>query len=254
VDELEGIVQRMIEAGESEEAIAAVIQGFPAFAEGEAKAAAPKNPDMIPIEQRTLQQAADAAPDMLREWATQVGPLVAGSGLMKGASKVAPWALSVLDNPIGGATVGTIVGGLTGGPVGALTGGVAGYTGGGRVVGGLRRALGKSNSQRMTRGMSQAAKAPAPAPAVPQATPQQALQKEIQARNIDWRTTDAVPIDAIKRDMSRGGSIIEAGESQVGLAEQLAKILKSRTPEALAEADRLARAIRQRGHITAKSH
>jgi hypothetical protein len=251
VDELEGIVQRMIEAGESEEAIAAVIQGFPAFAESEQ----PKNPDMIPIEQRTLRQAADAAPDMLREWATQVAPMAVGGALMKGASKVAPWALSALDNPVGGAIVGAIGGGLTSGSLaGAVTGGVAGAYGGGRVVGGLRKALGRSDGQRMTRGMSQAAKAPAPAPAVPQATPQQALQKEIQARNIDWRTTDAVPIDAIKRDMSRGGSIIEAGESQVGLAEQLAKILKSRTPEALAEADRLARAIRQRGHITAKSH
>jgi hypothetical protein len=252
VDELEGIVQRMIEAGESEEAIAAVIQGFPAFAESEQ----PKNPDMIPIEQRTLRQAADAAPDMLREWATQVAPMAVGGALMKGASKVAPWALSALDNPVGGAIVGAIGGGLTSGSfAGAVTGGVAGAYGGGRVVGGLRKALGRSDGQRMTRGMSQAAKAPAPAPAVPQATPQQALQKEIQARNIDWRTTDAVPIDAIKRDISRpGGSIIEAGESQVGLAEQLAKILKSRTPEALAEADRLARAIRQRGHITAKSH
>jgi hypothetical protein len=250
VDELEGIVQRMIEAGESEEAIAAVIQGFPAFAESEQ----PKNPDMIPIEQRTLRQAADAAPDMLREWATQVAPMAVGGALMKGASKVAPWALSALDNPVGGAIVGAIGGGLTSGSLaGAVTGGVAGAYGGGRVVGGLRKALGRSDGQRMTRGMSQAAKAPAPAPAVPQATPQQALKNEVSSR-IDWRTTDAVPIDAIKRDMSRGGSIIEAGESQVGLAEQLAKVLKARTPEALAEADRLARAIRQRGHITAKSH
>jgi hypothetical protein len=60
---------------------------------------------------------------------------------------------------------------------------------------------------------------------------------------IDWRTTDAVPIDAIRRP-----GILEAGESRVGLGEELAQVLKAGD---LGRASELAKAIRQRMHIAA---
>lgn len=93
-------------------------------------------------------------------------------------------------------------------------------------------------------------------------TAQDALRQELAARDIDWRTTDAVPIDAITRDITRpGGSIIEAGESRIGLGERLAEALKlaetAKTPAAaeaaLTEARRLAAAARQRMHIASKT-
>lgn len=82
-------------------------------------------------------------------------------------------------------------------------------------------------------------------------SPQEALLQELMAREIDWRTTDAVPLDAIKRDITQGGTILEAGESQIGLGERLAQAIKNaaKDPKAAAEAERLARALRQRMHI-----
>src|SRR4249920_1267899 len=70
---------------------------------------------------------------------------------------------------------------------------------------------------------------PAPAPVVPQKTPSVAptpragLENELGKRS-DWRTTDAVPIDAMKHAMGKGGSIIEAGESIPGLADRMAAL------------------------------
>lgn len=77
------------------------------------------------------------------------------------------------------------------------------------------------------------------------APPVNALQREVMARDpINWRTTDAVPIDALKK---RG--IIEPGESQIGLGERIAALMKVGTPDAMAEATQLAKALRQRGHV-----
>lgn len=93
--------------------------------------------------------------------------------------------------------------------------------------------------------------AQAPAQAVKQ-TPKQQLEAELMKRGVDWRTTDAVPIDAIKRDISKGGSILEAGESQIGLGERLAAAMKKAAAgdvNAAKEAEMLARALRQRMHV-----
>lgn len=72
----------------------------------------------------------------------------------------------------------------------------------------------------------------------------QAAQSMQRGSGIDWRTTDAVPIDAMKRS----GTILEAGESRIGLAEQLAEAMKTNN---LGRAAELAKAIRQRMHIGA---
>ena len=83
---------------------------------------------------------------------------------------------------------------------------------------------------------------PSPAAA---AEAMQALQRGERGGGIDWRTTDAVPVDAL----SRAKTILEPGESQIGLGERLATALKSNDPAALVEAAQLAKAIRQRMHI-----
>jgi hypothetical protein len=75
------------------------------------------------------------------------------------------------------------------------------------------------------------------------------LARQTLAQEPDWRRVDAVPIDAIARDVTQGGSIIEAGESRVGLGERIAQLQKIGTPEALAEANRLGDALRQRINI-----
>jgi hypothetical protein len=77
--------------------------------------------------------------------------------------------------------------------------------------------------------------------------------RETLAKTPNWRTVDAVPVDAMARDVTQGGSIIEAGESQIGLGERVAQLKKIGTPEALAEVDRLLKAIRQRMSITGKN-
>lgn len=96
---------------------------------------------------------------------------------------------------------------------------------------------------------------PMPTRSVPEPAPQAApssMVEELLKREIDWRTTDAVPIDAIARDISRGGTILEAGESQIGIGERLAAAMKGAAKgdaKAAAEAELLARALRQRMHI-----
>jgi len=235
-------------------------------------AAPPPNPDLIPIEQRTLQQASDAAPDMLKEWATQVGPLAAGGVIGKALPFLkAPLARAAL-SPVGQAAIGGIGGYVTGGPVGAVIGAGTGFTGGvvgkGRIHEFLsRHGLGKPD--KVAQGMSSVASKPldidemiaaahakvraAPPVVAPKASAatSASLENEL-AKRIDWRTTDAVPIDAMKHAMGKGGSIIEAGESIPGLADRMAALLKQNTPTALQEAQTLAKALRQRGHITAK--
>lgn len=194
--------------------------------------------------------ATAAIPGVMQMAASHGAPLV---------QTAARSAIGVLDNPLVGAGVGGAVGGYNGGTRGAVTGAIAGAAGSSALTRGLKNLARTSASQQMVRGMSAAGAAPveAPAPATPPPAPQEALIKELLAREPDWRTTDAVPIDAITRDVSRGGSIIEAGESQLGLSDRLAQVLKdvAKKPaaEQLAEADRLARALRQRQHITAQT-
>ena len=90
----------------------------------------------------------------------------------------------------------------------------------------------------------------AAAPVTEAAAVENPLVREL-AKRIDWRSVDAVPIDAIARDVSRGGTILEAGESQIGLGEQLANLLKSPSTDKAAEVERIAKALRQRMHIRA---
>jgi hypothetical protein len=74
------------------------------------------------------------------------------------------------------------------------------------------------------------------------------LENEL-AKRIDWRTTDAVPIDAMKLDPSTGTMVarqkgwIEPGESRIGLAERAAAHVKTGDAE---EVEKLLRALRQR--------
>jgi hypothetical protein len=85
-----------------------------------------------------------------------------------------------------------------------------------------------------------------------QAAKPSTLMDEVMRRDPNWRSVDAVPIDAIKRDITRGGSIIEAGESQIGLGERLAAAMKKAAQgdvEAAKEAEMLSRALRQRMHV-----
>jgi hypothetical protein len=148
-----------------------------------------------------------------------------------------------------------------------MVGGAATGAMGGGLAGKAAKWLGnKSASREMVKRMGSASKpldidemiaaaqakarGATPATPPPAATPTAKSFTDELNKRIDWRITDAVPIDAIKRDITRGGSIIEAGESQVGLAERMAKAMKANNVE---EAARLAAAIRQRGHITAKS-
>jgi hypothetical protein len=160
------------------------------------------------------------------------------------AGTAARAGLRVAAKPGVSSAIGGAVGYATGGPYGALLG----LQGGGqipRLIRSLNKALDK------------------PKAAVAEAAPvaesgSGALARELLARDPDWRTVDAVPIDAITRDVSRGGSILEAGESQIGLMSRLTDALKAQkggkvSPAQVAEAEMLARALRQRKHITAKS-
>lgn len=194
---------------------------------------------------------------------------------------------NVLSKPTVGAGIGAAEGYRRNGVEGAVMGAAAGYTGSsatGRLLQrlGLNEAIPASSaanttaSQRMVQGMSQAATpphldpdalleaaiqrgiakgeaslaartAPQPPP-IPTASPKAAssLEQEILARisaEPDWRSVDAVPINAMK---TKG--IVEPGESRVGLAERMAQAMKTDP----AEAERLAKALRQRMHISAK--
>jgi hypothetical protein len=184
----------------------------------------------------------------------------------------------VLEHPAVGGTVGAVEGYRRGGLEGALFGSAAGMAGSSYTARYLRRMMPSAAtaaavdpaSARMVEGMSASGRqaatpntrgavtpppiptpAAAPAAAAPAArSGVDALREQLMLRDPDWRTVDAVPIDAIKRDVVNGGSIIEAGESRVGLGDRLAKAVKDGDA---AEIDRLAKAMRQRMHITAKS-
>jgi hypothetical protein len=201
-------------------------------------------------------------------------PLIGGLAVkagMRAAPVATRGAIAVLDNPIGGAIAGGIGGYATGGAYGAGIGAMGGLMGGGsKLADALRKLMGPN----VAKGMSAAAPVADDMPpalkalmnggnaddlaaAVSKPTAKavaptsRAFENELGKR-IDWRTTDAVPIDAMKHAMGKGGSIIEAGESIPGLADRMAALLKQNTPTALQEAQTLAKALRQRGHITAK--
>ena len=159
----------------------------------------------------------------------------------------------------GVATIAPAVGAAGGGAMAGGGGAVVGTAIGQGVASGLRKWA--ANAIKRGRGAGRPATTAA-TPARGAGTAQDALRQELSARDIDWRTTDAVPIDAITRDITRpGGSIIEAGESRIGLGERLAEALKlaeqAKTPAAaeaaLTEARRLAAAARQRMHIASKA-
>jgi hypothetical protein len=169
---------------------------------------------------------------------------------------------NVLSKPSVGAGIGAVQGYRQNGIEGAAMGAAAGYTGS-SATGRLLQRLGMNKppvvpplpsedavaSQRMVQGMGQAGATPPPLPTTaPTAGPKAAssLEQEILARisaEPDWRTVDATPINAMQ---AKG--IIEPGESRVGLAERMAQAMKADP----AEAERLAKALRQRMHISAK--
>ena len=88
----------------------------------------------------------------------------------------------------------------------------------------------------------------APAPVAPTPAPKPApstLAQELLMREPDWRTVDAVPINALD---AKG--ILEPGESRVGLAERAAMASKAGNA---AEVEALLKALRQRMNISHKS-
>jgi hypothetical protein len=153
--------------------------------------------------------------------------------------------------PVAGPLVGAAAGAMVDGGLSTVAGAALGAAG--RPIASLlRRPLSAALRRVLTKTDDAAAAAPvsaAPAATAEAAAPvdRAALAREILAREPNWRTTDAVPIDAIKRDITKGGSIIEAGESRVALGERLAELMKD--PSKAADAERIAKAIRQRMHI-----
>lgn len=181
---------------------------------------------------------AKIAPGALR--ATARGGQAAGRAVASGARSTAAGAAQMVASHPTAASM------MAGAAPGVIAGNPAVAVGG--------AALGFERAPAIGRRFSKLAKqlrGPDTPAAVPAAARPSTLLDEIMSRDPDWRTVDAVPIDAIKRDLSRGGSIIEAGESRVALGERIATLLKTPTAANLAEADRLAKAMRQRMHISA---
>jgi hypothetical protein len=153
-----------------------------------------------------------------------------------------------------------------GNPMAAVMGAAMGFDRApalGRRMGRARQRVSGAPAQRPAPQAHSPAQQPSPAPQQPSAAPpvshapqaapsvgRDAFAREILKREPNWRTVDAVPVDAIKRDVSRGGSIIEAGESRIALGERLAAAVKKGDQ---AEIERLAKAIRQREHISGKT-
>jgi hypothetical protein len=166
--------------------------------------------------------------------AAKAVPGVASSAAQT-AGNVARAGLRVASQPAVSAGIGAVVGGVTGG----VPGFIAGLSGGGQIPRMIKSA------QRALREKPAPAAAAAPAAEMGSG----ALARELLAREPDWRTVDAVPIDAIKRK-----GIIEPGESRVGLSERMASSLREgASPEQLAEAIKFAKALRQRMHISEKA-
>lgn len=182
----------------------------------------------------------------------------AGRATMRGARTAAANAAGfAAKHPTTVSTIGGAVPGvLSGNPMAALIGAGVGFERApslGRRFAKIEKQLRPSPKPSAPMARQAVATSAAPAAAGATATNREAFLRELIAREPDWRTVDAVPVDAITRDVTRGGRILEAGESRIGIGERLAEILKDPTPANLAEADRLARAARQRMHISRKS-
>ena len=274
---LKAIIDRAVADGVSDEDIDLLVQEHKSrMVQAPPKSAVPENLGFLGSIKHALANSdpvgRDTVPQITSENAGEVFashaallPMYAAPAASKVLPAIPP---SLMGGAIGGVS-GLVTGGIPGALAGAVTG-AAGGGAGGKAVKWLRGMRGnQAASKAMTRGMSSvssrpvaeqvdldgklaalrarlASQAPTTAPSAPTA---KSFADEVTKR-IDWRITDAVPIDAIKRDLSRGGSIIEAGESQVGLAERMAAAMKAKNIE---EAARLAAAIRQRGHITART-
>jgi hypothetical protein len=229
-----------------------------------------------------MSTAADTIPPFLRGVEVMGAPLIPPMGAIPGVlSKIGGGvgkAMGALSRAASKPSVGALAGAAeegyrTGGDPRSMAVGALAGAGGGSWLGTL---LGKGGAPNVAKGMSQAGQAAkgatggtaplldalmrgdsfddlaalAKRPGTKTVTrPADALALEVLKRDIDWRITDAVPIDAMQRAQSRGGSIIEAGESIPGLGERMAQALKQGDQPL---ADKLARAIRQRMHITEK--
>lgn len=179
-----------------------------------------------------------------------------GKSVASGAAKygfpalksVAGKAVSALEKPWVGGTLGAIEGARHGGVSGAIEGGVLGAAASRGLGGRAKPAAPAAPADPLARMHARLDAVKAQPVPMPKAAPKAStLSDEVMARNIDWRTTDAVPIDAMKRS----ANILEAGESQIGLAERLATAMKhaANDPKAAREAELLSRALRQRMHI-----
>ncbi len=200
-------------------------------------------------ESRRQAALADRAPTVenTRNWGMATAPFMLAGPAASVAGKIAPRvvgaAAKVMDNPLGGMAVGALTGGMTGGAQGALYGGMTGLMGGNRVARGLRQ---------LTKGKTapspQAAALPAQGkPSAPRPT-QADLSKEIQSRDIDWRSTDALPITPPRKGIIRGE---ESQPQLITEAMNLGKKLeKKATPEDMKALMENLRALRQRQHIT----
>ena len=270
--QLKAIIDRAIADGASDEDIDLLVQEHRKRA-----------PEMTPEQRRqsVLESLQLPRTNMLKEHPVQTIAMLAIPAAMSLGAKFGPpllqSAISKIATPTGGAVVGAAEEGIrTKGDLKSMAVGAgSGYLLGGKAQGWLDR-LFRGGVDPVAAGMSQAARPPvttssgipaniddmmaaaiakqkaanpnsifhdSPAPtavARPAMTPQQMLQQEI-----DWRLTDAVPINA----MSRKG-ILEAGESIPGLGDRAAAAAKAGDAT---EVERLLRAIRQRQHITAKA-
>lgn len=208
-------------------------------------------------------------------------PIVPTQGLASVAKAAVPGirsigskVMGILSKPAVGGTIGAVTEGYRSGgdPMSTVMGGMAGAAGS-KKLGSSRNPATLQAPKRLIETLNdpaefraaveqkQALKAltdrlrtqPPKPYLVPKPSPAQELEEEL-AKRIDWRTTDAVPIDAMKRAQGMGGTILEAGESQIGLGERLAQAMKKAAAgdvEAAKEAELLARALRQRMHIRA---
>ena len=182
--------------------------------------------------------------------ALQKAPGIVAQGI-KGADRAVLAATDFIEaHPSISTAAGAITGGMHGGIEGALVG-----LAGGRAAPGLLKLLTRSGklAEALRQAAPEAATAAKAAAPIAEAAVENPLARELLKRMPDWRTVDAVPIDAIARDISRGGTILEAGESQIGLAEQLARLLKTPSVDKAAEVERIAKALRQRMHIRARA-
>lgn len=268
-DALKGIIDKAVAAGHSDDDIRLLVQEHKRRTPAEAPAPKPAPRNNV---ERFMQQYPDVQP--------MGTPIVPTAGIASVAKAAVPGiralgskVLGIMSKPSVGGTIGAIEGYRQSGDItGTVVGGMAGAAGS-KQLGSMRGASGAAqapkrlidtlkdpaefrdavNQREALRTLTERLRTQPPKPRlVPKPTPREALTDELIKRDIDWRTTDAVPIDAMKRAQGQGGTILEAGESQIGLGERLAAAMKKAAagdPAAAKEAELLARALRQRMHI-----